>query len=159
MAGTNPTAERIRPEREMVRRGVAVGAVTAPLAFGAGYLAGGPGGALSSLIALAVVVGNFAAHGISLAWAAGVSIAAVQAVALAGFVVRMAAIAGLLFALDATAFFSPVVFGITVAVGTLILLSYEARLVRRGLGGELDLPPDPAAARAGELLREKEAVR
>jgi hypothetical protein len=159
MAGKIPTAERIRPERVMVRRGVVVGALAAPLAFGAGYLADGRGGGVSALIALAVVVANFAAHGLSLAWAAGVSIAAVQAVALAGFVVRMAAIVGLLFALDATAFFSPAVFGITVAVGTLGLLSYEARLVRRGLGGELDLPPDPAAVRAGDLLREKEAVR
>lgn len=143
----------------MVRRGAVVGAVAAPVAFGAGYLADGFGGAVSGLIAAAVVVANFAAHGLSLAWAAGVSIAAVQAVALAGFVVRMAAIVGLLFALDATAFFSPPVFGITVAVGTLGLLSYEARLVRRGLGGQLDLPPDPEAVRAGEVLRQKETVR
>jgi ATP synthase protein I len=159
MAGKNPTAERIRPERVMVRRGVVLGALAAPFALAAGSVADGWGGGLSSLIALAVVVANFAAHGLSLAWAAGVSIAAVQAVALAGFVVRMAAIVGLLFALDTTAFFSPAVFGITVAVGTLGLLSYEARLVRRGLGGELDLPPDPAAMRAGDLLREKETVR
>jgi hypothetical protein len=159
MAGKTPTAERIRPERVMVRRGVALGAVATPLAFGAGYLADGPGGGASGLIAVAVVVANFAAHGLSLAWAAGVSIAAVQAVALAGFVVRMAAIVGLLFALNTAAFFSPAVFGITVAVGTLGLLTYEARLVRRGLGGELDLPPDPAAVRAGDLLREKEVVR
>jgi ATP synthase protein I len=143
----------------MVRRGLVVGALAAPFAFGAGYLAEGPGGAVSGLIAVAVVFANFAAHGLSLAWAAGVSITAVQVVALAGFVVRMAAIVGLLFALDATAFFSPAVFGITVAVGTLGLLTYEARLVRRGLGGELDLPPDPAAVKAGVLLREKEAVR
>jgi hypothetical protein len=159
MAGTNPTADRVRPERVMVRRGLVAGTVVAPLAVGAGYLAGGPDGALSGLIAVAVVVANFAAHGFSLAWAAGVSIAAVHAVALGGFVLRMGAIVGLLFALDSTTFFSPVIFGITVAVGTLGLLAYEARLIGRGLGGQLDLPPDPAAVRAREVLRMKEAAR
>jgi hypothetical protein len=143
----------------MARRGLVAGTLVAPLAVGAGYLAGGPDGALSGLIAVAVVVANFAAHGFSLAWAAGVSIAAVQTVALGGFVLRMGVIVGLLFALDSTTFFSPVIFGVTAAVGTVALLVYEARLVGRGLGGQLDLPPDPAAVRAREVLRIREAAR
>jgi hypothetical protein len=103
-----------------------------------------------------VVAVNFAVHGWSLAWAAGISIPTVHAVALGGFVVRMGVIVGLLFALDRTSFFSPVAFGITAVAGTLALLIYEGRLISRGLGGELQIPPDPAAASAAEALRLKE---
>lgn len=142
----------------MVRKALAAGAAAAPVAFGAGFLAGGGGAALSAVLGLVVVVVNFAAHGLSLAWAAGISVVAVQAVALGGFVVRMGLIAGALFALDRAAFFSPLVFGLTVIAGTLALLAYEARLVRTGLGGALEVPADPVAARAAEALRLKETA-
>jgi hypothetical protein len=143
----------------MVRRALVAGLVGAPLAAGAALMLGGPGAAASALIAAVVVVANFAAHGLSLAWAAGVSITAVQAVALGGFVVRLGVVVGLMFALDQAAFFSPVAFGITAVVGTLALLVYEARLVQRGLGGQLQIPADPAAARANDRLRLEEAAR
>ncbi|MDQ3991747.1 MAG: hypothetical protein M3245_05500, partial [Actinomycetota bacterium] len=104
-------------------------------------------------------VANFAVHGRSLAWAAGVSIAAVHAVALGGFVVRMAAVAGIMFALRAAApFFSPLAFGLAVVGSTAALLVHEARLLAAGVGRDLDIPPDPAAARAGESLRVREAA-
>jgi hypothetical protein len=143
----------------MVRRALVSGLVGAPVAAGVAFLAGGAGAAASALIAAAVVVANFAAHGLSLAWAAGVSITAVHAVALGGVVIRLGVIVGLMFALDRVAFFSPVAFGITAVVGTFALLIYEARLVQRGLGGELQIPADPAAARANERLRLEEAAR
>lgn len=140
----------------MVRKALAAGAAAAPVAFGAGFLAGGGGAALSALLGIVVVVLNFAAHGASLAWAAGISVVAVQAVALGGFVVRMGLIAGALLALDRAAFFSPLAFGVSVVAGTLTLLVYEARLVRAGLGGALEIPADPVAVRAREALRLKE---
>lgn len=143
----------------MVRRALVAGLVGAPVAAGAAFLAGGPGAAVSALIAVVVVVANFAVHGLSLAWAAGVSITALHAVALGGVVVRLGVIVALMFALDRAAFFSPVAFGITAVVGTLALLVYEARLVQRGLGGELQIPADPEAARANERLRLEEAAR
>jgi hypothetical protein len=150
-------AEKIeRPEHAMVRKALAAGAAAAPVAFGAGFLAGGGDAALSALLGVVVVVLNFAAHGASLAWAAGISVIAVQAVALGGFVVRMGLIAGALLALDRAAFFSPLIFGLTVIAGTLALLVYETRLVRAGLGGGLEIPADPAAVRAHEALRLKE---
>lgn len=149
----------MRPEHRMVRKALAAGAAAMPVAYAAGLWAGGGDAALSALLGVAVVVGNFAAHGLSLAWAAGISVVAVQAVALGGFVVRMGVIVGVLFALDATAFFSPLVFGLAVVAGTLALLFYEAGLVRAGLGADLDLPPDPAAARARESLRLREGAR
>jgi hypothetical protein len=143
----------------MVRRAVAVGLLAAPVASGVAYLLGGGGTAVSALIGVAVVVANFAAHGLSLAWAAGVSITAVHAVALGGVVVRLGVIVALMFLLDRTPFFSPLAFGLTAVIGTLILLVYEARLVQKGLGGELQIPADPAAARAHERLLLEEARR
>ncbi len=140
----------------MVRRALVVGAVALPVAVAAGVAAGGRDGGVSAGLGLAVVVLNFAAHGLSLAWAAGVSITAVQAVALGGFVARMGVILAVLFALDRTAFFSPVIFGITVVAATVALLVYEARLLLSGVGGQLDLPPDRAAAEAGRRLRLRE---
>jgi hypothetical protein len=103
-----------------------------------------------------VVVTNFAVHGLSLAWAAAVSIALLQVVAVTGLVARMGIILGVLVLLDRTAFFSPVVFGIAAVAATLGLLGYEARLVARGLGGSLRIPADPAAAAAAEALRARE---
>lgn len=143
----------------MVRRAVVAGIVGAPVAAGLGFLFGGGGAALSALIAAVVVVANFAAHGLSLAWAAGVSVTAVHAVALGGVVARLGVIVALMFLLDRTAFFSPLGFGLTAVIGTLALLVYEARLVQRGLGGDLHIPAEPAAARANERLRLEEARR
>jgi ATP synthase protein I len=148
--------ETTTPEHVMVRRAVILGAVAVPLAFGAGALVDGADGGWSALLGVAVVVANFAVHGLSLAWAAGISIPMLQVVALAGFVGRMAVIVMALVLLDRTAFFSPAIFGVA-AVGTIIaLLSYEARLLSRGLGGNLQIPPEPAAAAAGEALRARE---
>lgn len=143
----------------MVRRALLAGGLALPIAIGAGYAAGGRDAAASAGLGLVVVVGNFAAHGLSLAWAAGISVVAVQVAALGGFVVRMGVITGLLFALDRTAFFSPLVFGLAVVAATVSLLGYEAKLVAGGLGGGLDLPPDPAAVRARERLRLREGSR
>jgi hypothetical protein len=143
----------------MVRRALAAGAVAAPVAYGAGVWIAGRDAGLSALLGVVVVTANFAAHGLSLAWAAGISVTAVQAAALGGFVVRMAVITGLVFALDRTAFFSPLVFALAVVAGTLALLVYEVRLVRSGLGQRLEIPPDPAAVRARDALRLKEGAR
>ncbi len=111
-----------------------------------------------AVLAVLLVVLNFAAHGVSLAWAAGKSVNMVQAVALGGFVVRMAVIVGAMFVLSRTSFFYPLIFGSVVAIAMVALLVYEARLL---LGfRELDIPPDPAAVRAQARLRAREgAVR
>lgn len=141
----------------MVRRASVPALVALPLAGALGALLGGGGAAASAAVGVAVVYGNFAVHGLSLAWASRISIAMVQATALVGPVVRLGAILGLMFALDRLTWFSPVAFGWTVVPGTLLLLAYEARLAIRGLGGMLEIPPDPAAARAGRALSAREA--
>jgi hypothetical protein len=151
-------AETSKPEHTMIRRALLLGLVAAPVAFLLGALAGGAGGGWSALLGVVVVVANFAVHGLSLAWAAGVSITLLQVVAVVGFVVRMGVILGALVLLDRTEFFSPVIFGITAVAGTFGLLGYEARLVARGLGGSLQIPPEPSAAAAADALRAREEV-
>jgi hypothetical protein len=149
-------AETTIPERVMVRRALAVGVVAAPLAFAAGVLLGGGDGGWSALLGVVVVVANFAVHGLSLGWAGAISIPVLQVVAVVGFVTRMAIIVGILILLDRTAFFSPAVFGIAAVVTVFTLLGYEARLLSRGLGGTLQIPPEPAAAAAAAALQARE---
>ncbi len=140
----------------MVRRAVTAGGLAAPVALAAGFAAAGWPGAWSALLGVAVVVANFAAHGLSLAWAARISIPVLQAVALGGFALRMGVIVVVLFLIDRTAILSTAVFGITAVAGTMALLAYEARLAQRGVGAALQVPPEPAAAAAGERLRARE---
>lgn len=143
----------------MVRRAIAAGGLAAPVAFGTGLAVAGWSGAWSAVLGVALVIANFTAHGLSLAWAATVSIPVLQAVALGGFALRMAAIVGALVVVDRTGVLSTTVFGITAVVGTLGLLALEARLVHRGLGGGLHIPAESAAAAAGERLRAREGGR
>ncbi len=144
-------------ERELVRRAVMPSAAAVLAALVIGWAVAGPAVGLSAAIGIAIVFANFAAHGLSLAWAARVSIVAVQVVALAGFVVRLGAIVAAMFALNALSWFSPLAFGLAVVPATLTLLIYEARLALRGMGGMLQIPADPAAARAAQALAAREA--
>lgn len=131
--------------------------IALPAAYLAGLALSGPGAAASAAIGVGVVFLNFAAHGLSLAWASTVSITVVHAVALVGPVVRIAVIVVLMFALNTMEWFSPLAFGLAAVPGTLLLLAYEARLTIRGLGSSLQIPADPAAVRAAEALAAREA--
>jgi hypothetical protein len=144
-------------EREMVRRAVLPSAAAVPAALAIGWIAGGPGAGASAAVGISVVFANFAAHGLSLAWASRISITLVQAVALAGFVVRLGVIVAAMFALNTLSWFSPLAFGLAVVPATMLLLAYEARLVIRGMGMTLRIPADPAAARAADALAAREA--
>ena len=146
-----------RPEREMVRRAMALGLVAVPVAFAVGLALADVNAASSAAIGVGIVLANFVAHAASLAWASGISVSAVHAVALGGVVVRLGVVVALMFALNATAWFSPLAFGLAVVPGTLALLAYEAKLMLGGLGGMLQIPADPAAVRAREALAAREA--
>lgn len=144
-------------ERELVRRAVVPSVLAFPAAAAIGWAAGGSGVGISAAIGVVVVYANFAAHGMSLAWASRISITVVQVVALVGFVVRLGVIVAAMFALNTLSWFSPLAFGLAVVPATLLLLAYEARLVMRGLGMTLRIPADPAAARAAEARAVREA--
>jgi ATP synthase protein I len=146
-----------RPEHVMVRRALAPFLIALPVAFLAGLAVAGPGAGASAAIGIAIVYANFAAHGLSLAWASTISVPVVQGVALGGFVLRLGVIVGVMFALNTLTWFSPLVFGLAVVPATMLLLAYEARLALRGMGAALQIPADPAAARAAEALAAREA--
>jgi hypothetical protein len=123
----------------MVTRAILPGVVATALAFIVGYLFGGWDIAASAALGIAVVVANFAANGLSLARAARISLMALYAVGMIGFVVRLGIIVGLMAGLRQFAFFSMLAFGLAVVPATLLLLGYEMKLLAGGLGQELDL--------------------
>jgi hypothetical protein len=128
----------------MVRKAIVPGIIATALAGAIGTVAGGPAVGGSAALGIAVAVSNFAAAGCSLAWAAGISLTAIQVVALGGFVVRLGVILGLMFALKTVVWFAPLAFGLAVVPGTLLLLIYESILILQGLGHQLVIPPRPA---------------
>jgi len=132
----------------MFRRAVVPAVVAFAVVTAVGGALDGPGVAASAGVAIALVAVNFCVHGLSLAWASTVSIAAVMAVALGGFAARLVVMVTVMFALNTLSWFSPVAFGVTVVPATFLLLAFEARLVHRGLGSALQIPPDPAARAA-----------
>lgn len=140
----------------MVKRAIVPGCFALAVAGGLGFLVGGTGTSASATVGIAIVLANFAAAGLSLAWASTVSVGAVMAVALGGFLVRLAVIVAAMFALNTLSWFSPVAFGLAVVPATFLLLGFEAQLVSKGLGGTLQIPADPAAARAGAALVARE---
>ena len=128
------------PEIEMVRRSVRFGPPAFVLALVIGAAAGGWNIGWSAAIGIAVVLANFVAHGVSLAWAARRSLTALAAVAMGGFIVRLGAIVAVMFLLNRLSFFSPLAFGLAVVPATVLLLVFEMKLLAGGLGSELRLP-------------------
>jgi hypothetical protein len=136
-------ARTAEPERELVRRAAPYGFPAALLALFIGGLAAGWDVGWSAAVGVAVVGANFAASGLSLSWAAGISLTAVAAVVMGGFVLRMAVIVAILFVLDRlTDWFVPLAFGLAVVPATILLLIYEMKLLGRGVGSELVIPAE-----------------
>ena len=89
----------------------------------------GVGGAFSSAIGYALVVGNLAAAAALMAWGARTSPVALMGVTLGGFIVRLAALAGVVLAVSPLEFFEPVPIAITILASHLGLLVWEIRYV------------------------------
>jgi hypothetical protein len=140
------TRRSAEPERELVRRALPFALPALPLALVVGALAGGWNVGWSAAIGIGVVLTNFVAHGLSLARAARVSVTALFVMAIVGVVVRMGAIIALIVLLRRFAFFSTVAFGLAVVPGTILLLTFELRLMATGIGRELVLPGERGEA-------------
>ena len=113
-----------------------------------GAFFGGWDAGWSAALGVLVVFVNFVVHGLSMAWAAKVSLTVLYAVGVIGFALRLGVILALMFWLDRLAFFSPVAFALGVIPTTVSLLAYEMKLIGGGLGSELRLDAArPGAAR------------
>jgi hypothetical protein len=139
MAG-EMTRREVDPEREMVRRAAPFGPPAVLLALFVGAIVGGWGAAWSAAIGAAIVLANFVVHGLSLSWAARISLTVLSAVAVIGFVARLGTILLIMLLLDRLETFSPLAFLLAVVPATLALLVFEMRLLASGVGQKLILP-------------------
>lgn len=117
------------PERELVRRVLPFAAPAFALALVIGALVGGRDVAWSAALGIVVVAVNFAANGLSLAWAARISPNVLFGVAMGGFAVRLGAVLVVMLLLDRLAFFSPTAFIAALVPATVALLVLEIRLL------------------------------
>jgi hypothetical protein len=130
------------PERELIRRIAPWGLPVAIVAFALGAWIGGADAGWSAAIAIAVVFGNFVAHGWSLALAATISPTVLYAVGLGGFVVRLGIIVVVIALLDQTAWFSVVAFIGALVPTTIALLVVEMKLLSGRMQADLwTIPP------------------
>jgi hypothetical protein len=114
-------------ERVLIRRALPFMAPAAILAFVAGTLVAGTNAGWSAAIGVVIVEANFVAHGLSLAWAARISLVVLFAVGMGGFVVRLGVIVAIMFGLNQLAWFSPRAFAASVVPGTIVLLVFEMK--------------------------------
>ena len=121
--------DRVEPERELIRRVAPFGPPAIVVALLLGALVDGWNTGWSAAIGVAVVLGNFIASGLPIAWAARISPTVMAAVVAAGFVVRLALIAAIIALLNQVAWFSTVAFVATVMPATIVLLVFELKVM------------------------------
>ncbi len=120
--------------RDIVKRTLFVG----PIAVGVAWAIRGPVGALSALIGVAIVVGNFLLSGWLMSTAIKISLSAYHAAALFGFLLRLALIAGAMFAVAALFDVDRYAMGIAAVGSYLVLLTLEAVAMTRNTEREAE---------------------
>jgi hypothetical protein len=120
-----PVNHELRIARHLARHALLV----APLVvLGAGIVRG-PDGAISAAIGLGLVALNFLASAQILGWAARRSAGAIYGAIFGGFVVRLAVLTGIVFALEPVSFIDIPVLVLTVGIAHFALLAWETRYV------------------------------
>lgn len=117
----------VEPERQIARSALPWFLPAVAVAVLTGALLGGRGAAISAGIGIGIVAANLVAHARSLSWAAKISLPAIYAVGMGGFVVRLGIIFGVMAALSRLEWFSPVAFAAAVIPCTIVLLMFEMR--------------------------------
>jgi len=115
----------------MARGALLLGAVLAPVASGAAYLARGGEGAAAAALAVAVAVGNFAVAAAISAFAGRRSPIVAAYVGLPSYVVRMPIVLAILALLRGRSFVDEPSLFVAFAVAVAATLAYEANLWRR----------------------------
>jgi hypothetical protein len=105
----------------------------APLLVLACGLAWGADGAWSALAAVVIVVVNLVVAAVAMSWAARRSLATMMAVALGGFVVRMAIIAGIVAVIRDWSWVNLTALAVSILVTQLGLLLWELKYVSASL--------------------------
>ncbi|MCJ7726067.1 MAG: hypothetical protein MUP76_06740 [Acidimicrobiia bacterium] len=113
--------------RHIVFRALIVG----PIAVAVAWLIRGPSGAAAAAIGVAIVVGNFLLSGWVLSRALKISLSVYHAAALFGFVLRLALIAGAMFAAAALFEVDRYAMGFAAVGSYLVLLTLEAIAMTR----------------------------
>jgi len=124
-----PQAPELDVARDLARRATWL----VPVALLVGLVGWGWGGAASALFALGLVTVNFLLAAASMAWAARISLGALMATVMVGYVVRLGVIVVATLAVVHAAWFAPVPFGGTLIVAHLALLLWETRYVSASL--------------------------
>ncbi len=123
----------LAPERSIARDIVRRGLLIAPVWVVVAGLIWGFGGAASAAYGLALVLANLFAAAAIITHAARISLNALMAAVLGGFIVRIGLLLAAVFAVSWHSLFEPVPLAITVLVTHLGLLTWEARYVSLSL--------------------------
>jgi hypothetical protein len=118
-------------EMRMVRDALFLGALAAPVAAAAAYLARGLDGALSAFVALGIVLGNAALSAAASAIAGRRSASTAAAVALPSFAFRMLGIFVAMALLARAPFVDRPTFALTFGVAVAVVIALEARTWKR----------------------------
>jgi hypothetical protein len=128
---------------DMIRRALPV----APVLVAVAALVWGLDGGLSAAYGLAIVLANFALAAALLSWAGRRSVALLMGVALFGYLMRLALVAGAVLAVKDLAWVELMPLGLTIVVTHLGLLLWETSRVSASLAFP-GLKPDQRGARA-----------
>ncbi|MGH9119498.1 MAG: ATP synthase subunit I [Acidimicrobiales bacterium] len=131
-------ATRLHPDTPPVERQIALDMAKravplAPVLIAVSALIWGADGAWSSLVAVAIVLLNLIGAALAMTWAAKRSLAALMAVALGGFVARMAVVVAIVALIRDEPWVDLVALGANILVTQLGLLVLELRYVSASL--------------------------
>ncbi|MGI8710390.1 MAG: ATP synthase subunit I [Acidimicrobiales bacterium] len=138
-AAPAPVSPEIEIARDLARRAVPVGLVLVALSAAIW----GVDGALTSALAVAIIVANFVVAAALMGWAARISTEALMIAVLGGFIVRMGVIAVAVWAVKDEPWVVLPVLAFTLLAAQLVLLFWETKYVSGSLAFP-GLKPKPA---------------
>lgn len=143
-AVADPAAPELQIARDLARRAL----VVAPLFLLLCGALWGLDGLASSAFALVLVVANFALAAALMAWGVRISVGALGAAVLGGYILRLALITVAVLAVVDAAWMNLPALGLTLVGAHLVLLTWETRYVSASLAYP-GLKPSQAAVAAG----------